>query len=1707
MDKIKQPTENLKNLVDKNEQYREFIDNNNPDGFIRFKKQALEKILNRGEELLEEIRSDISFSADQYILISSDQETFDEDRSLFFNYLEDLRKLVPEINKRIKRAKEIISASDEYAKEIPEDGQEKIDEKFESEKDLNVLDQVPERVIKTELPDNPEDYKYMESEVEKVYKNFFENPDMETGIDYKGIFNDYYKHYDMYRDTTNDLETAIAYKILMSWKQHDIENREKDNHPNPEAGLDYENNEGQIQWAKMHAKKLIEMMRESESKKEIEGKNKKNTIETEEDRKAKISNAKNFEELFSAIEEIGTIDGTKEKYSPEELKQIINQVRNGDIRNTYVTRTYGLRDKVVELLENQKAKISNAKNFEELFSAIEEIGTIDGTKEKYSPEELKQIIDQVRHESYHINFVTRAYGLRDKVKELLGNSEEKIKSEKEETSKSENFEKSEEEVIKEKQVFEDDLPKTEEKFFNKHLELENTGVDILKYKLSRLSDNQIIEVRKFLEAKDRVEDEGREGNESFIVNFVTKIAPSLLENTNTYISNVLGIKEIKPETISNTNQEQQWETNTSQGERQEAKWTSTHTSPEWGQEIKWTSTYNNFESEKEIQSNTPEEHIINEELKEEQIKVKFKDRVKKTFDLIFKKPKTPEEKEEKRALCAATGKGIYNIIGSMFGVKAIGDWIGAGLAHGLDKISGGKINFALGKRTDVYKYFDQKSETKKDRVEAEKKTSDLAELISSNKEKFQKLYQDDNYKRRVAAISRYVEIYKNTKDETEREELERKIKTLSMENNKIRENFIKNEKISVDDVKEKAMQYNEMIKNARSQNYYDLPKEKRQEIEKKFNEGSLTDKEKLLYIISDHDQMTMRNRLNKVLLTNLESKNDLRKQRSKKIDYILQDYIQGTVNGSILVKDALNTAMVFGGGIGAAGLRGAMYGIFAFGGKLDKSALKYQKEYSWNKVGEKMKAHQYLGDAFKTMFLETYYGLSGKRYESSFYVENDKLKKHSDVRKLKGFDKKTTMMRAWGELLMALGMGTQALSGIQTSGASVDNMVQCFTKTFTQGNVLENMKDNFVSYADIVSRMERLGKSFENLKNSVFGKKDQVISTSRADDINEASQSFSPKKSDVSNFQDIKGLNPQRIQELADQGVPVAKGSSVSETLGISMPRGSKMTLVTSGPNGEPLILKNFDANVVAPGARVVVDPETNEVFAFVKPKSYESFYKHYVDNVMGVIKPKHGPNVSEIVRPTNVREVLPVEDIVKSNYPEQIEELQSKYFELNDDIIKSKLSITRLEEMLDDPNIPSNIQAKISEELNATRELLSQQQNTGEELNFQIARLQDEFNNGNTEIPVIKPDHVPTEDMLDHVPTESIEVTPDTLTNVPIETSEVPVVRDFSDLKEVFQFKEAGASADVEIGGNVVRIIEDNGEYYTDFNPNLPGLEQITENNFQELISESNIEDISDQVSSVQNLTIEPDHVPTKGISGRTPVEDILDRVPIAQNQTEILGVKRVNTFSELEEALKDVEDNIPVKFETNVGNNRVLEIQKDHGEYYADLDPQSPGLEQITENNFQELISEPNIEIIKTNTGTITEKWLDDYTKLVTFKEAGRSGTLKQVFDENGSIIKQTSDVSSVGTFFYSRERGTELYRIITESANKDIVHDKAFKLLSDIKLERTGSSKLNNFEIKFWELTLKSIPKNAPESTRIALDVLNDRMQRFVSTLYKK
>lgn len=237
----------------------------------------------------------------------------------------------------------------------------------EPDKGFNILNpnQVPERVIKTELPDNPEEYKYMESEtIEDLYIGF-DNPDnIKLGIDYRGIFDYYYKHYDGFKDA-NDLETAIAYKILMSWKAHDIANRKSAGLSNPEEGMDYENNEKQIQWSKMHARKLIEMI--------------------------------------------------------EKMKE--NEFKNG--------------------------------------------------AEEHHPE------------------------------------------------------------------------------------LENTGIDILKSKLSKLTDNQIIDVRKFLEVKNRVEDQGREDNESFIINFVTKIAPSLLENTNTYITNILGIKEIKPEKSENSKKKQE----------------------------------------------------------------------------------------------------------------------------------------------------------------------------------------------------------------------------------------------------------------------------------------------------------------------------------------------------------------------------------------------------------------------------------------------------------------------------------------------------------------------------------------------------------------------------------------------------------------------------------------------------------------------------------------------------------------------------------------------------------------------------------------------------------------------------------------------------------------------------------------------------------------------------------------------------------------------------------------------------------------------------------------------------------------------------------------------------------------------------------------------------------------------------------------------
>ena len=63
-----------------------------------------------------------------------------------------------------------------------------------------------------------------------------------------------------------------------------------------------------------------------------------------------IEQAQDFNELISVINRSGGLRGSQEVFEPERLYRLINEVRNGEKEVGYITRTNGLRDKVIELM-------------------------------------------------------------------------------------------------------------------------------------------------------------------------------------------------------------------------------------------------------------------------------------------------------------------------------------------------------------------------------------------------------------------------------------------------------------------------------------------------------------------------------------------------------------------------------------------------------------------------------------------------------------------------------------------------------------------------------------------------------------------------------------------------------------------------------------------------------------------------------------------------------------------------------------------------------------------------------------------------------------------------------------------------------------------------------------------------------------------------------------------------------------------------------------------------------------------------------------------------------------------------------------------------------------------------------------------------------------------------------------------------------------
>lgn len=157
-----------------------------------------------------------------------------------------------------------------------------------------------------------------------------------------------------------------------------------------------------------------------------------------------IHNARSFDELYEALENIGRIETSQGERTDAFFIDQIDRFREGKINILYITNTAGLREKVLSLSgeESKTAEEKSEKNemlsdpekerlveasasFDKLYEAIRKIGSLQGktTKHVFKPEELIEIIEGVRSKTHTADYVPRTFNLRKKVIEFLKSGE------------------------------------------------------------------------------------------------------------------------------------------------------------------------------------------------------------------------------------------------------------------------------------------------------------------------------------------------------------------------------------------------------------------------------------------------------------------------------------------------------------------------------------------------------------------------------------------------------------------------------------------------------------------------------------------------------------------------------------------------------------------------------------------------------------------------------------------------------------------------------------------------------------------------------------------------------------------------------------------------------------------------------------------------------------------------------------------------------------------------------------------------------------------------------------------------------------------------------------------------------------------------------------------------------------------------------------
>lgn len=131
--------------------------------------------------------------------------------------------------------------------------------------------------------------------------------------------------------------------------------------------------------------------------------------------------SRNFKEIYDVLGGQEVIVGSEEEFPVGRVRSLIEDVRQGKRDINAVTRTNGLREKVAEFLVDtgRFTEVRQVDSFANLYNLIQKFDVIVGSSEVFSADKLKMIIEKVRQGDLGIEYVTRTYGLRDKVQELI----------------------------------------------------------------------------------------------------------------------------------------------------------------------------------------------------------------------------------------------------------------------------------------------------------------------------------------------------------------------------------------------------------------------------------------------------------------------------------------------------------------------------------------------------------------------------------------------------------------------------------------------------------------------------------------------------------------------------------------------------------------------------------------------------------------------------------------------------------------------------------------------------------------------------------------------------------------------------------------------------------------------------------------------------------------------------------------------------------------------------------------------------------------------------------------------------------------------------------------------------------------------------------------------------------------------------------------